>query len=221
MGWKDRFTFRQKVHVEREVQGTTFRFYPNRVRLLPELAEVSKPIAQALGVLFDDRSRDNAVREKRMVQGDTTIVESVVDGITVEVSRARAETRRKAIDDIVEAASDARNRLMLGRLLMDSLRDEFAYHPERPAEDVEQWLDGDGKDYPGVDLPLLAELVQGWIAANAKVFGTQGEKLVAEVRGRLGDLRGESPSEIPPPTSGSSSRTPSSASSQPASPSPT
>jgi len=220
MGFKDRFGFKQRHFVERIIGETTFRFYPNRVGLLPDLAEISRPLAKALSSLFVDRSRDTSVVEKVMTQDKTRVVESTVQAVSPETMSARAKERADAMDELVDAVRDERNRIILGRLLMDSLRDEFPYSPQRSAEDVLAFLEPDGRDYQGVDMPLLIELAKGWIAANQKVFGAAGEDVVAAARERLGDLN-RSRSTIPTPAPGPDSRSASSPASEQASLSPT
>jgi hypothetical protein len=218
MSWKDVRTYRSRDSVEHEVNGKSVRFYPNRMRLLPELTELSVPIGKALAELLDPSRTDSAMTEKVMVQGETTIKESSVTPPSPEVSKARAAARDGAIEALLKALGDPRNRLSLGRLLMDSLADDFPYAAERPAAEVEGFLYGaDGVE--GLDLPLLAQLVSGWIKANAKQFSRVGELVAA----RLGDLGGvmappqPSPSTDPRPSSGSDSRIPSSPPSPPAS----
>lgn len=213
MGWKDRFTFRERHFVTHEVGGIKFNFYPNRIALLHELAEVSKPIATALGALFADQSRDTASAEKVMLQGDTTIKETTLQSISPELAAHRAKERDDALKALLDAVSDPRNRLLIGKLLMDSLRDEFPFARDRHPGDVEEFLYGDGKDYAGLDTPALSGMVQGWIKANAKVFGPAGEMVAAQLKGQLGGIvapLSASPSENPEQPSGSSSKTPSS-----------
>jgi hypothetical protein len=221
MGWKDRLTFRERHFVEHDVCGTRLRFYPNRIGLLHELAEVSKPVAAALAALFADKSGDATSTDKTMVQGDTTVRECSLQGVAPEVIRLRADERERAVAALLSAVSDARNRLLLGRLLMDSLRDEFPYAVDRPPAEVEEFLYGSA-DFPGLDVPAVASMVGGWIKANAQVFGDAGKQVAALVESRLGGLvpprPNDSPSESPSPSDGSSSKTPSSQPSPAASP---
>lgn len=224
MGWKNRGSFRDKHFVEHEVSGETLRFYPNRIALLQDLAELSKPIGAAIAGLFADRSGDASQVEKVMVQSDTTIKESTFQAVSAEVLTLRARERDAAIASLLDAVSNPKNRLLLGRLLMDSLREEFPYViGERKPADVERFLYGGEDGSEPLDLPELAAMVGGWIKANAKQFGKVGEEIAARVNARLGGDEkvspresvspsplSESPSESPTPSSGSSSRTPSS-----------
>jgi len=230
MSWKDRFTYNSSSAVEHQVNGNTVRFFPNRIGLLTELAEIAKPVGRAVATLFGDSRNDTtSVSEtfrdkvKKDLKSGLETAESVVDKITVqavapEVADHKRKERDRAIDELIEAVTNTRNRYMLGRLLMDSMREEFPYKKDRPAAEVEEFLDGDGDKYQGIDLPTLKEMMVGWLKANAKVFGSTGEKVTALVRGKLEALQTPSPSEEMPSTvNGSSSRTLSLVRSEPAS----
>jgi hypothetical protein len=216
MSWKDVRTYRSRESVEHEVNGAKVRFYPNRMRLLPELTELSVPVAKALAELLDPSRSDAAMTEKVMVQGETTIKESTVAAAAPEIVKARSASRDAAIEALLLSLGDARNRLRLGRLLMDSLADLFPYHADRPAAEVESFLYGDGQT-EGIDLPLLTDLVSGWIAANAKQFTKVGELLPVRLGGAAAGFPAPSPLTAPAPSSGFDSRTPSSPPSPPAS----
>lgn len=204
MGWKQTFSFRDKRHVESEVGGRTLRFYPNRMALLKEARDLSAPVAKAVAVLFQNENQDIATSIKRQTDGDFTVEDVQQDAITEEMARFRAEQRDEAIERIFEAIADRRNQLLLGRLFMDSLRDEFKYDPDRSVVEVEEFLFGDGDGYEGLDAPILGELFKGWMLANAKVFGEPGERMAGLLKAKL------SPSETAEsPAPGSSSTEPS------------
>jgi len=209
MSWKKKFTFHQKHDVEQEVCGQTFRFFPNRIGLLHELADVAKPIAGALSVFFADHSADiGTVMENMTDASGVTISKTTIQPMSPETMKARGDERQTAITTLLESISDPRNRLLLGRLLMDSLREQFDYKNDRSAAEVEEFLLGDGQDYMGLDLPALTGMLQGWIKANAKVFGAAaGEQVAAAVRERLSGLQTNSQSETPTQTDGSNSKT--------------
>lgn len=218
MSWKDVRTYRSRESVEHEVNGVKVRFYPNRMRLLPELTALSVPVGKALAELLDPSRSDSSMTEKTMTQGDTVVRESTVSAASPDLVKARAASRDAAIEALLGALGDDRNRLQLGRLLMDSMADEFPYAANRAAVDVEAFLYGaDGVE--GIDLPLLAQLVGGWIKANAKQFSKAGELVAARLGGSLGGLGfaspQPSPSDAPNPSAGSNSKTPSSPQSPP------
>ncbi len=219
--WKERFTYNSKSAVEHSVNGNVLRFYPNRIGLLNELAEISKPIAHALATLFtnDDRSDTTSTSEsyldkprKDMKTGietaESKVDKIVVEAVSPEVADHRRKERNAAIDELLDGITNERNRLLIGKLLMDSLRDEFPYKKDRPPAEIEEFLDGDNEKYEGLDAPMLVEMVTGWLKANAKVFGATGERVAGLVKGKLSGLQDPSPSENKKSTNdGSSSRT--------------
>lgn len=185
MGWKQTFSFRDKRHVVAEVGGRELRFYPNRMALLKEARDLSAPVAKAVAVLFQNEGQDIATSVKRQTDGDFSVEDITQDAITEDMARFRAEQKDAAIESIFEAIADRRNQILLGRLFMDSLRDEFKYDSDRSVVEVEEFLYGDGDGYDGLDAPLLADLFKGWMMANAKVFGSTGESLAASVKDRM------------------------------------
>ena len=217
MGWKKRFTFRDKRSIEHEVSGEKFRFYPNRMALLTEARDLAEPVAKAISVLFADESRDSGsgVKRHREGEGDSSFyMEDIqTEPITKEMAEYRQGERDRAIESIFGTLADARSRLLLGKLFMDSLRDEFPYREDRSTADVEEFLYGsesEDDEYDGLDMPVLIELFRGWMKANAQTFGDVGEKLVGLVRSKMERLQTESDSEETDPTNGSSSKNPSS-----------
>lgn len=220
--WKKLFAYTSSAAVEQSVNGNTIKFYPNRIGLLTELAEISKPVTKALATLFGEKpsmttstSKSYTDKPKKDIKSGTESAEGRSDEIVIEavqpaVADHRRKTRDEAIDQLIDALTDGRNRILFGKLLMDSMRDEFSYKRDRDAREVEEFLFGDGNEYEGIDAPTMADMVKGWARANAKVFGPMGEKMVALVRGKLEVLREDSPSnedETASTTDGSSSRT--------------
>ncbi len=217
MSWKDRFTFRDARYVEHKVGDKTLRFYPNRMALLTEARDLSAPVAQAVSVLFADQSRDSSSHVKRLKDGGKEggqMEEITTEAVTKEMAEYRQKQREQAIERIMGVLADERSKLLLGKLWMDSLRDEFPYRKSRPATEIESFLYGSERDddsYTGLDLPMMIELFKGWMKANAQVFGTEGEKMVGLVRAKVVEAAGSAPrSGKTEPTSGDASKTPSS-----------
>lgn len=217
MSWKSRFTFRTKHYIEHDVCGTTMRFYPNRMALLSEVRDLSAPVAKAISVLFADESRDSGTAVKRHREGEFYMEDITTEPISEEMATYRQNERERAIETIFNTLADKRSVIVLGRLLMDSLRDEFPYKSDRDALEVEEFLygeEGSDSEYRGIDMPTLVALFGGWLKANQKVFGDTGERMVGVVRRRLEDLQPGSDSKTPElettPTNGESSSKPSS-----------
>jgi len=207
-----KFTFRDKRSIKHQVNGQEFRFYPNRVGLLTEARDLAEPVAQAINTLFADQSKDTSSNVKRQHEGDFFMEDIETKGISIEMAKHRQAERSKAISTILGTLADPRSLILLGKLFMDSLRDEFEYKRERSVQEVEEFLYGDGGEYEGLDAPVLVEMFQGWMKANATTFGDTGESLVGLVKAKIEGLVADSErgSEKPDPTSGEPSKTPSS-----------
>lgn len=215
MSWNQRVkTFQESKKVVKEIKGLgTFAFYPNRISQLQQLRGLSAVVMKCMGNLFaDNRGDADAVTETGSDEDGFQIQKTTVAAVSTEVLRYRAEQQRAAIEELFSLV-DRRNLMLLGEMLMDSMREEFQYSRQRSPQEVESFLFGDlneetGEIEGGLDTTLLVSLMQGWIQANSKVFGSMGEKMVGLVKGRLRVASGLEES----PTSGPSSKT---ASSQP------
>jgi hypothetical protein len=215
MSWRKRFTFRDKRSIKHQVNGQEFRFYPNRMALLTEARDLAEPIAKAINTLFADQTRDASSNVKRHHEGDFFMEDIHTDAIDIEMAKHRVAERNEAIQTIMGTLADTRALMLLGKLFMDSLRDEFPYAKERDPREVDEFLYGDDdedSEYQGLDAPVLMELFQGWMKANASTFGASGESLVGLVKAKIEGLQADSEraSETPDPTSGEPSKTPSS-----------
>ncbi len=214
MSWKKRFTFRDKRGTECKVGGKDFIFYPNRLALLTEARDLSGPIAKAINTLFADESRDAGSSVKRTHEGEFFMEDIKTDPLSLDMAKHRVDQRSEAIETIMGTLADKKALNLLGRLFMDSLRDEFPYKLDRSYADVEYFLYGDPDDteddYNGLDMPTLVEMFQGWMKGNAKVFGAAGEKMVGMVREKVEGLRKSSELETTNPTNGEPSKIPTS-----------
>ena len=213
MSWQKRFTFRDKRSIKATVSGQEFRFYPNRMTLLTEARDLAEPIAKAVNLLFADQSRDSKSNVKRQSEGDFHMEDITTEGLDIDMAKHRVEERSAAITTIMGTLADARSLILLGKLFMDSLRDDFPYKKDRHASEVEEFLygeeDGEEGSYEGLDTPVLIEMFKGWMKANALTFGETGEQLVGLVKAKIEEVTVSS-SVAPDSTSGSDSKTPSS-----------
>lgn len=211
MDYKKTFTFQDSSFVEEQVHGKPIRFYPTRGAYTNELTKISRPMVIALTTLFVENGREESATTETMEDAEGTKIQKItVSAVTPELAAQKSKERREALEDLFGALEESNNRLLLGRLLMDSMRDEFPYQKTRTPKDVLEFLDGDGQGYEGIDVPTLALLIGGFIKANAKSFGGVGEQLVGAVKTKLSVLRETSPSETPgtaPTSGGSNSKT--------------
>lgn len=210
--WLKKFTFRDKRSITHEVNGTEFKFYPNRMALLAQARDLSEPIASAINVLFADQSRDSGSAVKRTHDGDFFQEDIQTDALEISMAKHRVSERDAAIKTLTGTLADPMSLMLLGKLFMDSLRDDFPYAVDRSPRDVDEFLYGseeEGSEYHGLDVPQLMELFQGWMKANSKVFGSAGESMVDLVKAKIETLK-ESNSVSTDSTNGSDSKTPSS-----------
>ena len=217
MAWKDRVkSYQERVSVTHTIDELgELKFYPNRIAQLERLKGVSATVIESIASLFSDQRADAAaVTESGTDTEGFTVSKTTVSAVSVEVMAYRAKEQSGAISKLLDIV-DRRNLMLLGEMFMDCLRDEFVYAKQRAPQDVEEFLygapkadeeadtmQGDGS----LDLTLFVGLFQGWMKANAKVFGDVGEKLVGLVRARLQTASSEN-LETPIPTSGEGSKT--------------
>jgi hypothetical protein len=196
MTYKDTFTYTDQHFVEHDVNGKLIKFFPNRYALLGDLAKISKPMASALTTIFMEEARETTATNKSMKDAEgMEMSEITVSAISPELAAHKSKERRDSIEALISSIEEPNNRILLGKLLMDSMRDEFQYKRDRTPKDVLAWLEGDETgEYHGIDLPVLTQLIGGWIKANSKVFGEQGEQLVGAMKDRLRILRENYPS---------------------------
>lgn len=198
--------------MKHEVDGLgELSFYPNRLNLMSEVRDLSEPVLRGLSLMFEDTRADQAATTKKYTEGDMQVEEIEVHPSSVELLSKRQEDKATALAELMSVICDPRSRMILGTLLMDSLRDEFSQEELKSPAKVNDFLYGtedDGSD--ALDLPMMVGLMQGWIKANAQVFGDAGKKVMELLQDKVGDLQAVSRSTIQTETTGDSSKSPSS-----------
>ena len=216
MSWKNKLSYKASRAVEQTVNGEKMRFYPNQLGILEDLATLSKPVTRAINLLVGNEGRNYKTDTKSFTEGrgDKAVVveETVIHSSDQGSIAARIKERDDAIGGLIDMIGDGRNLRLLGKAWMDSMMDEF---PRKRGgaqpQEVEEFLFGDGKDWGGLEIPTMIEMMGGWLRANSRVFGELGEKLVGVAKAKIEEhLRAASTSVQPNPTNGSDSKTPSS-----------
>lgn len=203
MSWKNKSNVFAKKFVSRQIGESEWRFYPVSVGRIFELRETIKDIFTAASALFASNKDDVAQEIENITQGkDNQIQRTNISAISVELATLRDKQRKDSIASAVEALLSERNKIMLGRLLADSLREEFERDVKE--EEIKQFMDT-------LDLGTLVEFLMGFIEANAKVFGPLGERVRATVQSKLAELA---------PGSGASQGSPSASAAVPSTPAP-
>jgi len=203
MSWRDKFTFQGKRCHTVEFGGREWRFYPNHMEYLEELKEVSEPLALAMSTLFVDKRMDlSSASEKQEDANDGSVyTKESFEGLTPETASFRDTQRTNAIKECLSGITNMRTRLLMGKLLMDSLRDDFTRTEVNSQAEVQAFMHGDDgpEGFGGLTLPTMVAFVKGWLGANAEVFGDAGKQLVDKVKTQLSAV-----------TTGPDSKTPSS-----------
>lgn len=209
MKFKQKFALLRRNTHSKEVAGQTFTFYPISLPMLFELRSSMEPLMRGLKAMFAKNSTDGTQTVEEVEDPMTGAKNRTthLGAIDVEMAKFRASQSDAAMKDALEAVLGEKNRLLLGRLLADSLRDEFEGSPSD--EDVQAFISA-----PEMDLPLLVEFLGGFFTVNAKVFGPFAERVKEAVQAKMANLTQENlgqddVSESASPASESSPESPS------------
>lgn len=177
MKFRDKLKLLRRPTITRQIMGETFTFWPISLPKLLELTTNSEPIVRLVRSIFQEKGNDgtSTIEETKDPVTGRTIQKIVhVGAPDPAVLRARAELREQTLQQNLKALLGDENRMLIGRLLADSLRDEGI----DTDADVNEFM-------KAIDLSVLVEFVQGFLAVNAQVFGPLGERVKAAVRERL------------------------------------
>lgn len=177
--------FKRKA-VQHTVNECEFNFYPVRIgRLLSgEIRDAVAPIARAVTVLM---TCGDSVRPEKHTQvggpDDPNGVYSKEGEISVQTQDWLNATRGNAVHKALTEIIDPKTNLVIGRVLADSLRDDF--NRDTPDEEIQEFMDE-------LDVRDLAEFIVGFLKANAEVFGfdaSNREKVGNVVRDLLAKVK--------------------------------
>lgn len=180
--WRKKTSLFEPKFIDKEIGGATWRFYPVSVSRLFQLRETIKAVSEACSVLFSKNTDDYEQSVEKITSDQGVIERQSTGAMSPELAKLRASQKRAAVAEAIEALMSDQNKLALGRLLADSLRDDIA----RDADDAEitEFMDS-------LDLAQLIEMFLAFGEANAKVFGPLGEKMRATFTTKLRELVGD------------------------------
>jgi len=178
-GWRAKTSLFEKKYVERQIGEATWRFYPVSVARLFQLRETIKTICGSASALFGSNKDDCGQQIEKITSNDGEIQRTNVEAIQPALAELRAKQRREGIRESIDSLLSDQNKLAIGRLLADSLREEFPRNPKD--EEIVEFIDG-------LDLGQMVEMLMGFAAANAKVFGPVGEKMRGALQSKLDEL---------------------------------
>lgn len=198
MKFKEKLALLRRKTESREIQGQTFTFHPISVGMLFELRTSMKPLMKGLKALF---SKQEAAGSQTVEETRDPMTGAVLGRVThlgapsLEMAEFHQAKADKDITEAIDAVLGEDNRVLLGRVLADSLRDLFDGKPAD--EEVEAFIADEA-----MDLPTLVELLQGFFQVNSKVFGPFAERVRDLVKTRMSDLApGQEPDESSEPES--------------------
>lgn len=181
MALSEKFALLKRKAITHKVAGQDFEFWPVGVRLFPQLKEIMEPIMEAVRVLMAGN------------QDTPTMTESVTDPQTghftqvqsrgapsIEIATFRDGQKRKAMQGAMAVLLGDETRMQIGRLLVDSLRGEFGKGAYQDDAVVQEFIDAEWMDFG-----VFAEFINGWLKANAEVFGPLGAKVRGFLETRL------------------------------------
>lgn len=165
------------------------RFYPIRVGtiLTGDLAELTQPVIQAITMLLSENKRASE-RAAYGFSSDTGFVEEISpddtvlrrhDPIDPQLAQVREKSRAKAVKDAMTTLLNPKTQLSVGRILTDSMRDEF---DSRPTDDqVLEFM-------ASLELPVFFACIGAMLEANTSVFGDLGNSIGGLVRKHVNQM---------------------------------
>lgn len=161
--------------IEAQVGGETLKFFPISAPLLFTLQGFAKPFAQSLTALFTGVGHTRNHIERVKGDGDNYEKETIDSSSDPKLAELRLASRTKAIGDLCLALTDPSNKEILGKIIMDSLREQFTVRPIQ-AQAAKEFMDQ-------VDVVALKQLLMGVGEANKAVLGPLGHRLSEEILG--------------------------------------
>lgn len=177
--WKEKLSVFERKYVVKEIGNTTWHFYPISLGRMFELKKTIKEVFGATAVLLGKRGDDVTQEIENIKQGESTISRTNIGAISPELAKMRDDQKRTGIEAAIESLLSEHNKLTLGRMLTDSLREDFARDVQDP--EITTFI-------ATLDLDMTVQMVMGLVEANAKVFGPLGQRAKSAIEKKLGEL---------------------------------
>jgi hypothetical protein len=195
MAWKDEFSFIAPVGVEHEVQGKLLKFYPISVKTAFAVKGVAAALVRALSTILKKHETDCSQKTKLDRDGKMQEVQS--EAIDKNLAELRTKERERALEEAIQALLNGDNSLVIGRMLVDSLRD-VPGRDKMTSDQIKAFVDE-------LPLPALVEMLVGLAKGNKAVFGPLVEKAEGLLKKGLAAVAGNE--EATPATTGEDSKT--------------
>jgi len=183
MSWKDSFSFIAPEGVDHPVQGKVFTFYPISVKTAWSIRSTAQSLMQALSTLLTKRDGDRAESQKTQKKQGLETQDIHIDAIDKELAELRTKEREKAVGDAIRSLLDPDNSLVIGMLLVDSLRDVFSGQ-QLSKDEIKRFVDE-------MPLPAMSDMLVGLAKGNKSVFGPLAGKAEGLLKRGLAAVSGE------------------------------
>lgn len=172
------FDFIAKDCIEHPVCGSPQNFYPVSVGTMFRLRGVAQALGAAFAVLFADQSRDTGSRREEVLDEGSVVATNLnVEAISPSLAEYRTNSRRGAIQSVIEAIMSESGMSVVAELVMDSMRDKFPPNASKSKEAIKEFTDS-------VTPAATYDMLVGLAKANKGMFGPLGEKM-ASLLGRV------------------------------------
>lgn len=177
MSFEKKFGLFEKKSITKTIRGVDFEFYPVCVKNVAtgKLADLMIPLTAAITTLVQPNRND--MKQTQDVSPDGSVI-TQAEAISREMAMYRDTEKAKAIKEAWGMLLNDETRLLVGAMLMDSLRDDCPRNPS--GEQVSLFIDNEN-----MDLPTVVEFIKGFLEANASIFGETGKELAGMVKAKV------------------------------------
>lgn len=176
MSFLDNFCKPKSVSVD--FGDNSVEMFPSRVCMASELRTLFSDLGPDISIIFDDRSADVGTSQEFLQDdseaGNMVNTKQIKTAADLETIQYRSDSRASAIRRLAENALEDRCKLAIGRILMDSMREEFPVHAKRPKDEVVAFM-----DHENMTVEVLVQLLIGWVKANSAKMGSLGKRMVS------------------------------------------
>jgi len=186
MALPDKFRVLSPLYHDQEIGDNSFRFYTNSVKAAAKTSQLLEELAAHVSVLLGKTSQDQGhiVEDFKDPETGASVEKTSVPPINPDLARLRSEERQKAVRGAIKALLNAKHRMTIAELLMDSLRDDWDRAKPHPSQEIQEFLDG-------MDMPTLVSFIKGWATANAKLFGELGNVMSGPMKAAQAEIVGQ------------------------------
>jgi hypothetical protein len=194
MTWQEKIGCFSPNYITEKVMGVEQHFYPVSVGLMFKLRTIGKPLARSLAFLFG--KNDNDVGSKSIFlsreEGLSPDQEITSEPISEGLAKLRLEQKESAIEGIIASLTDETHLEVVGKIIMDSMRDVFPKEEKSDRPPAKEFIDT-------LPLPALTCCLIGVAKANKGVFGPLAEQVTEAITAsvaRIGKANETQPDDL-------------------------